>query len=356
MEITSRLLSQCRLVSHVKHIYYGNLFHHIDNNYGGKILFVYDGNVSHIVENYKSYAISTLCLAEYKALPTFKNVEEIQRNIAENNIKVLYGFGTGAINDLCKYAAYKSKIPYTFCPTALSMNGISSNNVSLFDDERQVKVSLMAMAPRIIILEPNILSNAPIKFIGSAIMDSLAAYTACNDFIYASSLDSHLYSYDYHLFTTFKTMMEQILAIIHQGSVEAFSKEVNTMLVFDMLFFSGLVMNHHQSSIAFSGGEHAIAHTLEGKFPELSHKFLHGEVISAVLPYYSELQKSYTKHDYIDRKTVIENNAIDFTSIALFFEIPTSFQDIGISKEQFNLCVSQAKFVKERPTILNLLY
>ena len=239
------------------------------------------------------------------------------------------------------------------------MNGISSKNVSIFDEEKNIKTSIQASPPSSIILQPDILSEASIKFIGSAIMDSLAAYTACNDFIYASKLDSRLYRYEKQIFSAFHGIMQIVLDIIAQRDTDAFKNNDNILCVFEMLYFSGLIMNHYKSNIAFSGGEHAIAHMLEAKFPIISNECLHGEVISAILPFYSQLQRNYSGEDYIDQETVLANTSINFTKIAVFFNLPTSpkfFEQFGVSEIEFHNCVKNAKFAKKRPTLLNLLF
>ena len=366
MDITPHLSSKFRMLSGVKNVYVNNLYHHIDSKLHSTILFVFDANVSHIIADYTNTHTKLLCLRgnnsgnnSKRALPTFKNVAIVEEAISKEKPNFIFGFGTGAINDICKLASHNTKTPYTFCPTALSMNGISSQNVSIFDEEKNIKTSIQASSPSSIILQPDILSEAPMQFIGSSIMDSLSAYTACNDFIYASQVNPKLYRYEKEVFSAFNITMQVVLEIINQRSAEAFSQEENLLCVFEMLYFSGLIMNHYKSSIAFSGGEHAIAHTIEAKFPEISYQCLHGEVISAILPFYAQLQRNYTGECYTDRQTVLENTSINFTKIAEFFNLPTSpkfFEQFGVSEIDFHNCVKNAKFAKERPTLLNLLF
>ena len=362
MDIIHHLSSKFRMLSEVKSVYINNLYYHIDSKFNSTILFVFDENVSHIIEDYSNKHTKLLCLRgnnSKRALPTFKNVAIVEEEISKVKPDFIFGFGTGAINDICKLASFNTKVSYTFCPTALSMNGISSKNVSIFDEDKNIKTSIQASPPSSIILQPDILSEAPIKFIGSAIMDSLAAYTACNDFIYASKLDSRLYRYEKQIFSAFHGIMQIVLDIIVQRDTDAFKNNDNILCVFEMLYFSGLIMNHYKSSIAFSGGEHAIAHTLEAKFPIISSECLHGEVISAILPFYSQLQRDYSGEDYIDQETVLANTSINFTKIAEFFNLPTSpkfFEQFGVSEIEFHNCVKNAKFAKERPTLLNLLF
>lgn len=366
MDITPHLSSKFKMLSDIKNVYINNIYHHIDSKNGSIILFVFDENVAHIVNDYSAPHTKLLCLKgnnsgqnSKRALPTFANVVMVEKAIALHKPDFLFGFGTGAINDICKLAALKTRIPYTFCPTALSMNGISSRNVSIFDEEKNIKTSIQALPPSAIILQPDIISEAPICFIGSAIMDSLAAYTACNDHIHAAHINPQVYQYEKHIFSAFKAVMQDVFDIINAGEIESFKSENSMLCVFEMLYFSGLVMNHYKSSIAFSGGEHSIAHTLEAKFPIIATECLHGEVISAILPFYSALQREYQGNDYTNHATVLENTSIDFVKIAQYFNLPyapTFFQQFGVSQGEFYACVENAKFAKDRPTVLNLLF
>ena len=362
MDITPHLALKYRMLSSVQNIYVNNLYHHIDSKLHSTILFIFDENVSHIIADYANTHTKLLCLQNNnskRALPTFKNVSIVEEAISKEKPNFIFGFGTGAINDICKLASHNTKVPYTFCPTALSMNGISSKNVSIFDEEKNIKTSIQASPPSSIILQPDILSEAPMKFIGSAIMDSLAAYTACNDFIYASQINPIVYQYEKKIFSAFNITMQVVLDIMNQRDAHAFKQEANLLCIFEMLYFSGLIMNHYKSSIAFSGGEHAIAHTIEAKFPEISYQCLHGEVISAILPFYAQLQRNYEGENYIDHATVLENTSINFTKIAEFFNLPTSpkfFEQFGVSEIDFRNCVKNAKFAKDRPTLLNLIF
>ena len=239
------------------------------------------------------------------------------------------------------------------------MNGIASKNVSIFDEEKNIKVSIQASPPTAIILQPDIIADAPIQFIGSAIMDSLAAYTACNDHIFAAKTQQKVYQYEPQIFVAFKLVLQSVLEIVNTGNINFLQEYDNMVAVFEMLYFSGLIMNHYKSSIAFSGGEHSIAHTLEAKFPIIATECLHGEVISAILPFYANIQREYQGGNYINRNKVLENTSIDFVKIAQFFNLPTSphfFQQFGVSSGEFNECVRNAKFAKDRPTVLNLLF
>ena len=357
MDIFPQLLKKYPFFhSEIAHILVGNTFHHTDRLIKSRILFVYDGNTAYIANQYKPQHVISLNLAIPRALPTIHNCAKVMYFIKNYNITKIFGVGTGAINDICKYTSYLSGIEYCFVPTALSMNGIVSSNVSLYREENKVKQSINAHAPNTIILDEDILMQAPKKFIGSAIMDSLAAYTACNDFIFASQLEHEKYPFEQRVFDVFDEDMSSLLDII-QNNVNLLYTDFPTIRkVFNTLYLSGCIMNYYGSSIAFSGGEHHIAHTLEHNFPTLSKKYLHGEIISAILPFYANLQTNFNGVEYIPKNIVKHNNRFNFKEIANTLEMPSRPEDIGISEDDFFNCVKEAKFAKERPTLLSVLF
>lgn len=357
MDIFSQLLKKYPFFhSEITHIFSGNIFHHVDRLTESRILFVYDGNTAYIANQYKPQHVISLNLEIPRAFPTIYNCAKVMYFIKNYGIDKIFGIGTGAINDICKYASYLSGVQYYFIPTALSMNGIVSSTVSLYRDDKKVKQSINAHAPHTIILDENILMQSPRKFIGSAIMDSLAAYTACNDFIFASQLDYEKYQFEQRVFDVLDEDMSILMKII-QNNVNLLYTDFPTIRkVFDTLYLSGCIMNYYGSSIAFSGGEHHIAHTLEHHFPELSKKYIHGEIISAILPFYSNLQINYNGIGYAPREIVGHNNRFNFKEIATMLGMPSTPKDIGISQDDFEKCVKEAKFAKERPTLLSLLF
>lgn len=357
MDIFPQLLQKYPFFhSEISNIFVGNIFYHIDRNIKSQSLFVYDGNTAYIANQYKPQGAISLNLEIPRALPTAYNCAKVTYFIKNYGITKLFGVGTGAINDICKYVSYLTGTEYCFIPTALSMNGIISSTASLHKEAGGVKQSFLAHAPSTIILDKDIIMEAPRKFMSSAVMDSLAAYTACNDFIYASQIDYEKYPFEQRVFDVFDEEMSQLMEIIY-GNAETLYVDFETVLkVFNVLYISGCIMNYYSSSIAFSGGEHHIAHTLERKFPELSKQFLHGEIISAVLPFYAELQKDFNGIGYISEEIIQKNTRFNFKHIAQILGMQTNAEDLGVSYDSFIECVKEAKFAKERPTLLNLLF
>lgn len=357
MNIISYLIQKYHFLPSVLEICTHNIFYHLDRlGTFQQTLFICDGNTQHIISDYATQKEMIFVICEGRALPTIENAIKIEKYIYYHNIKQIVAFGTGAINDLCKYTAHRTNVRYAFVPTALSMNGIVSNNVSLYENN-DIKKSLMAKAPSIILLDENILLSAPKKFINSAIMDSLAGYTAYNDLLFANKIDSQKYPCKPYIFDMFHNQMSKILDIIKTDISNIYNDYSTILEIFELLYISGCIMNYYGSSIAFSGGEHNIAHIIESVNTHLKIDFLHGEVISAILPYYANLQKEYIGNKYIPQNLVHSNMMnIDFADITKILNTPSSYNDLSLDNKEFYEFVKIAKHVKDRPTLLSVLF
>ncbi len=89
---------------------------------------------------------------------------------------MLLGVGSGVINDICKVVAQAVGVPSAIVGTAPSMDGYASNSASMERDG--VKVSLYTGAPRGILLDSEILAQAPMRMLWAGLGDMVAKYVA----------------------------------------------------------------------------------------------------------------------------------------------------------------------------------
>lgn len=183
----------------------------------------------------------------------------------------LVAVGSGAINDLCKYASHQLGIPYVVFPTAPSMNGYLSANASL--SMQGHKHSQAATLPVGIFADLSVLSSAPLRLIRAGLGDSLARTCAQADWLL-----SHLLldtPYDARPFQLLEELEPELLEHatgLKHGDMAA----VETLI--KVLLLSGLGMTLCGGSYPASQGEHAIAHAYEMAFGEAN--TLHGEQIA----------------------------------------------------------------------------
>lgn len=90
---------------------------------------------------------------------------------------LLIGAGSGVISDLTKWIATRLEKPFIICGTAPSMNGYTSITATI--TENNIKVSKFLNPADAIVLDVDILAQAPMKMIHAGIGD-LAARAICN--------------------------------------------------------------------------------------------------------------------------------------------------------------------------------
>ena len=84
--------------------------------------------------------------------------------------------GSGVVNDLCKVVAHATGRPSAVVGTAPSMDGYASNSSSM--EMNHVKVSLYNHGPEGILLDSEILAQAPMRMLQAGLGDMVAKYIA----------------------------------------------------------------------------------------------------------------------------------------------------------------------------------
>ena len=87
---------------------------------------------------------------------------------------MLLAVGSGVIGDICKVVAHAVGVPMATVGTAPSMDGFASNSSSM--EMNHVKVSLYNHAPMGLILDSEILAQAPMRMLWAGLGDMVAKY------------------------------------------------------------------------------------------------------------------------------------------------------------------------------------
>lgn len=289
--------------------------------------------------------------------------------------------GSGTINDLVKYAAFRANKPYIAYATAASMNGYASGNASLL--EHGHKRSFAAHPPKAIFMDLDIISNAPKKLTLAGIGDAICRPLVEND----NLLANHLSGVKYH-HSLFR-MMQQHEEHIH-ADISALCKT---------LIFGGAAMYLAGSSVPASGAEHMLAHYMELMQPQEYNNAvhsLHGEQVavcsvatariqhdiihSGKLPIKEFDEELIASHfaatgeaqHFIDETHAKYNSIIDMTPNfphshfleidAVSFEeklkaigLPTTPEEIGWKRDIFEHALNYASFTRNRVTFLDMI-
>ncbi|WP_315065723.1 sn-glycerol-1-phosphate dehydrogenase [uncultured Clostridium sp.] len=192
----------------------------------------------------------------------------------EEDTELILAVGSGVINDICRYVAYRSHIPYAIVGTAPSMDGYASVVSPLIVDG--FKESHKAIYPYGIYADIEIMKDAPMYLLCSGLGDVLGKYVALADWSISKLLTGEYYC---------KTIADMVQAAVDR-CVKAAPKipdrnEEVIRNIIEALVLSGITIGMAGSSRPASGSEHHIAHGWEIMFhaKNSEEKWVHGNFV-----------------------------------------------------------------------------
>lgn len=323
-----------------------------------------------------------------------------QTKNTDKNYDLIIGFGSGTINDLCKFSSFKTGIPYIIFASAPSMNGYLSRNASIM--VRGHKKTLAATLPLAVYADLDILKSAPKSMIQAGIGDSLCFYSCWFDWLL-----SHLILDTKFNKKPFEILQKKMEFLIKNYQKFKLNDDKLLQILTEILLLSGAGMTIAEGSYPASQSEHLIGHAFEMKYPKKAHKIFHGLQIAVTTPTTVKLQetllaKNLLKLEKIEfptkkiekffgkkiaaecKKEFYEKNNFDFDlvnkrlnqgwkdhrkilqkillpektvqKILKHFQIKTSERALGLSAKQYQELMNNARFIRNRFTCLDLMH
>lgn len=183
---------------------------------------------------------------------------------------MLLGVGTGVINDICKVAAHAAKVPSAIVGTAPSMDGYASNSSSM--EVNHVKVSLYNHAPVGILLDSEILAQAPMRMLWAGLGDMVAKYIAVCEWRISNIVTGEYYCED--IAQLMRTALKRIV-----DAADGITKRDPDAIgsIAEGLILAGIAMAYAEISRPASGLEHYFSHMWEMQALERGKPYdLHG--------------------------------------------------------------------------------
>lgn len=230
-----------------------------------KVMIVTEPPLLNIIRDYldeiqRDLPNSSLHLIENNS---FNQAMELARTIFAQGFQVIIGIGGGKVLDVAKYAGFIGKIPYICLPTTLSNDSLASP-VAVLDIDDKLRKTLGCKIPMGIVVDINVIMNAPINQLKSGIGDTISKYTALYDW----KLDA---AYRRERIDDFAYMVSDMaltsLCFNEEKSLK--SKEFIKTLT-QSLVMGGLAMEIAGNSRPSSGSEHLFCHSLEENYPEIT--------------------------------------------------------------------------------------
>lgn len=277
---------------------------------------------SFILENYKeeiesSYkeGESKLIIEEFGGECSKEEVERHLEKIKEKDICAVLGIGGGKSLDTAKAAAYYAELPVVIMPTAASTDAPTSALSVLYTKEGQFDEYLFLTSnPDVVIMDEEIIVNAPERLFVSGIGDALATYfeadatrksnseTIAGGKQTKASMALAKLCFD----TLLEDGVKAVAAIRNKSMTPAVSNiiEANTLL----------------SGIGFESGGLAAAHAIHNGMTAIEelHELTHGEKVA-----FGTLTQM-----------VLENRPEEDILEVIYFcqeiGLPTTFEELGI--------------------------
>ena len=291
----------------------------------GKVLIITDENVLKLTGN-KIKEILSGHKAE-TAIIKGATVSEARRIVSEfNDINCIVATGGGTVNDIGKYVAFEKKLPLISVPTALSHDGLASENVSLWDNNG--KLSMPAKPPTVIIADIDILKSSPYRLMAAGCADLISNYTAIYDWKLAKRAKREHYSE-----SSAKLAIYSAEAVVKSAKSIKNREEEGVKTLVKALVSSGVAMSLVGSSRPASGSEHKFSHALDS----LGSKALHGEQcgLGAIL------MACHQGQNWQKIKSSLKSVGA-----------PTTAKEIGIEEEMIIQALLKATSMNDRYTIL----
>lgn len=178
--------------------------------------------------------------------------------------------GSGVLNDLCKVAAHATGRVCAVVGTAPSMDGYASNSSSM--EVNHVKVSLYNHGPMGILLDSDILAQAPMRMLWAGLGDMVAKYIAICEWRI-----SHLITGEYYCESIAELMRSALRKMMGAAGGIAQRDPDAIQSIAEGLVIAGIAMAYAEISRPASGLEHYFSHMWEMMALERSQPYdLHG--------------------------------------------------------------------------------
>ena len=233
----------------------------------------------------------------------------------------IVAIGGGTVIDFCKYLSLVVQLPIFAVPTLISNDAFASPISSLQIDGR--RKSVKSSVPNAIIIDTEIITSAPLKYIYSGMGDLFSKTTAIYD-----------WKLSYH---KCKNTVNDFAATVSQNAADTFSyfndKDLSNpeyvRIIASSLLMTGIAMIISGSSRPASGSEHLISHAYDSLAQKPSLHGIQVGVASYAVSYVQELTHQRVKND------LLKSGFFDFV------------RTVPLSKNDFIRAVKKAPEIKE---------
>ena len=294
-----------------------------ENNINGKILYVSDSVVDSLFGEVVRRQIADVGQVKEELIDdnTISYAMGLAERIIATDINCIVGLGGGKVLDVCKYAAYVSKIPYLAIPTTAANDGLVSPVAVLKRQDGKPK-SLGACMPTMVLIDTSIIWKGPIEHIKAGIGDTISNYMALIDWDLAVSKGKE--TFNGYAYMMSKNSIEALVSTKYSKICPEFVEALVNSLV-----LSGIAMDFAGSSRPVSGSEHCFSHALD---------------------YYSKKQNLHGIQVALGTIAMLKIIGADYSKLLSYlkkFEVDINPSHLSIDEDTFVLCMQNASSMRK---------
>ncbi|MFJ7996022.1 iron-containing alcohol dehydrogenase family protein [Streptomyces sp. NPDC096310] len=249
---------------------------------------------------------------------TIDSAVRLADDIKGKRYDAVVGLGGGKIIDVAKYAAARVGLPMVAVATNLSHDGICSP-VSILDNDNG-RGSYGVPTPIAMVVDLDVIRDAPVRFVRSGIGDAVSNISAIADWELSHRVNGE--PVDGLAAAMARTAGEAVLR--HPGGVG--DDEFLTVLA-EALVLSGIAMSISGDTRPSSGACHEISHAFDLLYPKRS--ALHGEQVGFGAAFAMRLRGA-------------EEESLLFTEVLRRHGLPVLPEEIGFTVDEFVRAVAYA--------------
>ncbi len=120
---------------------------------------------------------NSICIEEFNGECCEKELKRLSEIISQKKIDILIGMGGGKTIDTAKIVSDRAGIPVIIVPTIASTDAPCSGCAVIYNEQGVFEsVYYQKMNPQVVLIDMNIIANAPVRFLVSGMGDALATW------------------------------------------------------------------------------------------------------------------------------------------------------------------------------------
>ncbi|MBR6736869.1 MAG: sn-glycerol-1-phosphate dehydrogenase [Clostridia bacterium] len=285
-------------------------------------------------------------------IPTEEKCTELK--CLANKTDYILAVGSGSLNDMCKYVSTTLDIPCGVLITAASMDGYVSKGSAIMVNG--VKVTYPVHVPTDILVDLEIIRNAPSLMTAAGFGDIIGKYTCLSDWQLSNIVNGE--EINKEAFELMEKALSNCVSLFND--LKEYKPEAVAKLT-DALITAGVSMAICGNSRPASGSEHHQSHFLEMDFVKRGERVpLHGVKVAIGALISIELY-NYVITCNIERKEQIAKIVAKLPPVervkTMLKEMgcPVRFSEVGVRREVMEEMLEKAHTVRDRYTILTFI-